>query len=255
MMKVGVITQNTFREVIRDRVLYGLLVFAVLFILFSLLLGNLSFAEQGRIVTNFGLAAAHFMSVVIAIFIGSTLVSREIERQTILTLLAKPISRRQFVVGKFMGLSLVLFLSIVIISMFLAALLYFYGSVHWGPYGLAFVGIFEESLILVGFALFFGSFARPVMTVVFTLGIWLIGHGVEDIRYFSSKSESAVIKEMGQFLAKVLPNFENFNWRNLVVYGDLLPSESILKAFLLCLGWSFLTVWLAGWIISKRDFI
>src|SRR4051812_6925954 len=102
-----VIAKNTFREIIRDRILYGLHIFAILLIGFSLVLGELSFAEQTRISINFGLAGIHLSAITLSIFIGSSLVAKEIEKQTILTLLARPVSRLQFLVGKYLGLIMV----------------------------------------------------------------------------------------------------------------------------------------------------
>ena len=101
MKAIWIIANNTFREIIRDRILYGLVVFALLLIGVSLVLGQLSFAEQMRISIDFGFAAIHFSAVILSIFIGSTLVSKEIDKKTVMTLLARPITRFQFLFGKF----------------------------------------------------------------------------------------------------------------------------------------------------------
>src|SRR5436305_70886 len=104
MRAIYVIAVNTFHEIIRDRILYGILVFALLLIGISLALGQLSFAEQSRISANFGFTGIHLAAAILAIFIGSSLVSREIEKRTIMTLLVRPLSRTQFIIGKFLGL-------------------------------------------------------------------------------------------------------------------------------------------------------
>src|SRR5689334_11892297 len=104
MRPVLIIAINTFREIVRDRILYGILVGAILLILLSLALGQLSFAEQTRIAANFGFTAIHIGAVIVSIFVGSTLVAREIDKKTILTLFVRPISRQQFLFGKCLGL-------------------------------------------------------------------------------------------------------------------------------------------------------
>jgi len=188
MNSVVVIAGNTFREVIRDRILYGLVVFAVMLLLLSLALGQLSFDENLRLSANFGFTGIHIAVVVLAVFVGSSLVSKEIEKQTILTLLARPISRAEFILGKALGLLLVLkvvaFGLALILSIFLALLDFQFTSV----YIFAVAGILFEAAVLLSFALFFGSFAKPMMTVVFTVSIFLLGHWVESLHYFISRS-------------------------------------------------------------------
>ncbi|MBK9293196.1 MAG: ABC transporter permease subunit [Oligoflexia bacterium] len=124
MNKSILIAINTFKEMIRDRVLYLLLFFSFFLIAFSYLLGALSFAEQQRIITNMGLMAIQISCCGLAVFLGSSLVWREIERQTVLVLLSKPISRFEFLFGKYLGLSLVLILLNAFLSLVLFIVCY-----------------------------------------------------------------------------------------------------------------------------------
>jgi len=255
MKSVWVIAKNTFREVIRDRILYGILVFALLLIGLSLVLGQLSFDEQARISINFGFAGIQISAAIVSIFIGSSLVSKEIEKQTILTLLARPITRSQFIFGKFLGLSLV----VLVVTMGLAAVLLlltlFLKISITETFFIALFGILLEAMVLLSFALFFGSFARPIMTVMFTVSILIIGHWVDSLPYFISKSPSGAFKILGQVILKVVPNLEMFNWRTAPIYGDLVESSEILRASAYSSAWVLLLFVLTSIIFRRRDFV
>ncbi len=255
MKSVWVIAKNTFREVIRDRILYGILVFALILIGLSLILGQLSFDEQARISVNFGFAGIQISAAIVSIFIGSSLVSKEIEKQTILTLLARPISRAQFICGKFLGLTLV----VIVITFGLAAVLLlltlFLKIAITETFFIALFGILLEAMVLLSFTLFFGSFARPIMTVMFAVSVLLLGHWVDSLPYFMSKSSNETFKVLGKVITKIVPNLEMFNWRTAPIYGDAIPYMDVVKATTYCAGWVALLFVLTSIIFRRRDFV
>ena len=159
MKKIWIIAVNTSKEVFRDRILYGLVIFAVLLVFVSLLLGELSFAEQARIITDMGLLAAQLGCAMLAVFVGSSLVWRELEKQTVLTLLSKPVSRAKFLAGKFVGLTIVLIVTDLLISGLLGFILHFFGKVFWYQFFICQAGILLESLLLLSFTIFSVCFA------------------------------------------------------------------------------------------------
>lgn len=254
MRSVFIIAVNTFQEIIRNRVLYGLMVFSILIIGFSLILGQLSFAEQSRISINFGLASIQLASIVLAIFVGSTLVFKEIEKQTILTILVRPISRLQFLFGKALGLTFVILavqlglcLSMYIVFQFLEIPLSVQQLV-------ALMGIALEAIVVLGFALFFGSFATPFMVVAFSGGIWLIGHWQASLDFFAEKSDGQTLKVIQKVVGIVIPDLEKFNWKALPVYEDpVIWSEVGFVALYAFLWFNFL-VFLTAWIFKYRNF-
>lgn len=249
-----VVAQNTIKEILRDRILYGLLIFAFFMVLLSILLGNLSFSEQARIVTNMGLVAAQLGCGMLATFIGSSVVWRELEKQTVLTLLSKPVSRTSFILGKFLGLGTVILTVDILVSGFLGLICLNFGQVDWIAFVWAQVGVLLESFLLVAMALFFGVFCRPTLTTIFTLSFWIIGHTVGDIAYFSSKSESSFTQSLGGIISRIFPDLSVFNFREAVVYGDSIPFQSILGAFQLFTGWVLILGVATIWIFRKRDF-
>lgn len=255
MRAVWVIAKNTFREIIRDRILYGICVFALFLLGISLALGQLSFAEQARISADFGFTGIQIGVCVLAVFVGSTLVAREIEKQTILTLLARPISRTQFLMGKFAGLSLVILTIMVGLGLVLLGVVAFLNlSIKWN-FLVALFGVFLEADILLAFALLFGTFSRPIMTVIFTVSLFLIGHWVNSLYFFIEKSTSSSFKMIGTVITKIVPNLEMFNWRSAPIYDSVIPLTQILHSLAYAVGWIVFLSVLTSLIFRRRDFV
>ena len=245
MNAVFVIAKNTFREVIRDRILYSLVVFALLLVLLSLGLVQLSFDENIRLSANFGFTGIHISAMALAVFIGSTLVAKEIEKQTILTLLARPISRAQFIMGKALGLMAVVNVVVLSLGLILSIFLFFLNFNFQFEFLIALIGILFEAAILLSVALFFGSFARPIMTVVFTVAVFLLGHWVESLGYFIKRSESELFKITATAVQYLIPDLERMNWRSAPVYAVTVPLDEVVKAAGWTLGWIMFLV--AAW--------
>ncbi len=254
MKSVWVLAKNTFLELIRDRILYGLLVFAVLLIGLSLALGQLSFAEQSRISANFGFTAIHLSMVVLSIFVGSTLVAKELDKKTIFTLLARPLSRPQFLLGKCLGLSMVT----LTVVMGLAVMLCFVFLGLSVPidiqYLTALFGIILESFVLLGLTIFFGSFASPAMVVTSSIGFFLIGHWLNDLSFFASKSKSEAFLRFSDLVSSFLPNLEKFNWRSAVIYQEKISGFEVIAALGYSLAWFMLLMTLTSIILRRKDF-
>jgi Cu-processing system permease protein len=254
MKSIWIIASNTYREIIRDRILYGMLVFALLLIGLSLALGQLSFAEQVRISVNFGFTAIHLSAVIISIFVGSTLVTKEVDKKTVLTLLARPISRLEFLLGKGLGL---IFINVTVVSclaLILVVTFLLLGADLNLSFFVALHGVFLESAILLAFSLFFGAFATPVMVVPFCIGIFLIGHWMNSLSHFLGKREDASLSMLAKFLETVLPNLESFNWRTHVIYDDVVPWAEFAKVNIYAVFWFVLLISLSAFFFGRRDF-
>lgn len=256
-MIVGVIwsiSKNTFQEIIRDRILYGLVIFAILLILLSLALGQLSFSEQTRITINFGLTGIHLSAAVLAIFVGSTLVSKEIDKKTVLTLLVRPITRAQFILGKFLGLTLIILSIILGLAVVMWAIFLLRGVELSSVFLLSLLGILLEAMILLCVSLFFSSFTRSILVVSFSMGVYLIGHWMDSLKFFADKSDSSSFKWLSSIVRNTLPNLEKFNWRSLVIYQESLSFETIFLTSLYALFWMGLFISLTVLVIRGKDF-
>jgi Cu-processing system permease protein len=253
MRAIVIIAKNTFTEIMRDRILYGLMIFGLFLIAVSLALGQLSFAEQTRITTNFGFTAMHLSAVILSIFVGSTLVAREIEKKTIMTLLVRSINRTQFIIGKAVGMMSIISVSILIIAFVLAAILYFMEIDLNGLYFIGMYGVLLEAGVLLAFTLFFGSFSSPIMAVSFSLGVFFIGHWIDSLRYFAERSNSSEFRILANLVNTTFPNLEHFNWRSLFVYSESVLPSHIFWNSVYAFAWMVLLVTLSALILRGRD--
>lgn len=254
MNAVFVIAKNTFREIIRDRILYGLFIFAILLIGLSLVLGQLSFAEQVRISANFGFTAIHLSAVIVSIFIGSTLVTKEMDKKTVMTLLVRPISRLEFLLGKGVGLLAVILVVISFLAAILALVFLGLGVRMDLVFIAALHGIFLESIILLALAIFFSCFATPVMVVAFSVGLFLIGHWMNSLSFFINEKSSEGLRFFAKIIMAIIPNLETFNWRSHVIFDDAIPSAEFISANFYSVSWFVLLLTLSAFLIRRKDF-
>jgi Cu-processing system permease protein len=253
MNVIWIIAKNTYREIIRNRILYGLIIFAILLIGLSLALGQLSFAEQTRITANFGFTAIHLSAAILSIFVGSTLVAREIEKKTITTLLVRPVSRTQFIIGKSMGLMGVIAVSVGLLTLVLGALLMLMKMPISATFFIGLYGILLEAAILLSLTIFFGCFSSPMLAVSFSIGIFLIGHWLESLQFFADKSDSALFVWSYKAMRMCIPNLELFNWRSLFVYDDPIPVLQLITSTIYGVAWFTFITTAAAFLIRRRD--
>jgi len=254
-MRTKAIALNTFKEAIRDRILYLLLFFGAVAIIFSRLLALLTVGDRVKIIKDVGLASLSLFGMLMAILIGTGLVYKEIDKKTIFTLISKPIHRWQFLVGKFLGLGLTLLVMILLMSLIFLALLFFHTFKLELSLLVAVLFIFLELLLITATAILFSCFSTPILSSIFSLSFYLIGH--------LSWGLEALIKKIkpgpGRFLARVvytaIPDLENFNFKTEVVHGLPIPPNIYLYSALYGLAYTLFILILATLIFKKRDFV
>jgi ABC-type transport system involved in multi-copper enzyme maturation permease subunit len=224
----AVVAVNTFREAVRDRVLYNLIFFALLMMGAAILVGQISVGIERIVIVNLGLSSISIFGIIMAIFIGVGLVYKEIEKRTLYSLLAKPIKRWEFIVGKFGGLLLTLAVNttFMLLGLFVALL---YVSRHlertdWGIVEAAYFILLQLALI-TALALFFSCFSSPMLSTLFTLGIYIAGVFSKDIREIGALTKSPVVEWVCKAIYYVLPNFHNFNVIALAGHGEPIPAS------------------------------
>jgi len=253
--RIGYVAFNTFREAVRDRVLYNLIAFAVLISGAAVLVGEISIDIERLVVVNLGLTVVSLFGVVIAIFIGIGLVSKEIERRTLYNVLSRPVRRWEFVVGKFLGLTgtLVVNTFFMAIGVFLA-LLYvahkFERADVWVIVALYFIVL--EFLIVCALSLFFSSFSTPIMSALFTFALFVIGSLAEDLRGFA-RITHGFTGAVATAIAYVVPNFSAFNIINQAAHGFAVPGQLILYNTLYALLYSAMAISGAVLIFQRRN--
>ncbi len=254
MYSIGVIALNTFRENLRDKILYNLLLFAGLLIAASLLLSSLSMGEQVKIVTDMGLAAINLIGVIIAVFVGIGLVSKEIERRTVYTIMARPISRTQLLVGKYLGLVLTLFVNLCIMLPVFALTLWFSRASMHGALLQAIQLIFVELLVVCALALCFSTFSSSMVSASLTIGLYVIGHLTQDLKGIAEKSESELTATLLTGIYYVVPNLEMLNIKGQAAAGVPISLAYQTMTTVYGLFYAGFLVAVACVIFQRRDF-
>jgi ABC-type transport system involved in multi-copper enzyme maturation permease subunit len=264
---IALIAVNVFRESVRDKVLYNLVLFAILLMGASYLIGQLTAGQDVKIIKDLGLAATSVFGLFIAIFIGIGLVSKEVEKRSIYSLLAKPINRPQVVLGKYAGLLLTLAVNLTVMAVALYAVL---GYMTWMlPPGAAkawerpaldplmlraFLLTFDELAIVTAIALFFSTFSTPLLSAALTFGFFVAGRFSADLRNFDQAVNSPAAATLAKALYWVLPNLGSFDVRAQVVHGQPVAAGYVA----LMTGYSALYIAAlmvaATLVFSRRDF-
>ncbi|MGB8523385.1 MAG: ABC transporter permease [Candidatus Acidiferrales bacterium] len=226
----GVVAINTFREAVRDRVLYNLIFFALMMISASILVGEISIGISRLVIINLGLSAISIFGLIMAIFIGVGLVSKEIEKRTLYTLLSKPVRRWEFLVGKFGGLLLTLTVNTALMTLGLAAALFYVSGNFLRADVSILVAVYFillELALITALALFFSCFSSPMLSTLFALGIYVAGVFSKDIRDIGILTLNPVMQGATRVLYYVLPNFHNFNAITAAGHGESIPVSLI----------------------------
>lgn len=251
---IGVIALNAFRESLRDKILYNLVLFAGLLIGLSVLLADLSITEHHKVIADMGLAAINLIGVIIAIFVGISLVNKEIDRRTIYTIMARPISRTFFIMGKYFGLALTLFVNMaVMLAVFLLTLWLYHVPIERSLFQ-AVQLIFVEVLVVTAIALFFSTFTSSTLSAIFTLGLYVIGHLTADLRTMVVNSEGEIGKALVNLLYYLCPNLEMLNIKGQAAVGIAAAPEYMLLASLYGLLYAGVLVMGACVVFQRRDF-
>jgi ABC-type transport system involved in multi-copper enzyme maturation permease subunit len=254
-MTIAVIARNTFKEAVRDRVLYLLLFFAAVSILFSRILALLTVGDRVKIIKDVGLASISLFGALMAILIGTGLVYKEIEKRTIFTLLSKPLRRYEFLFGKFLGLVLTLAVLLAAMSLiFLVLVLLQTGRLEWRLL-LAVVYIFFELILITAVAILFSSFSTPILSSLFALAFYLIGHFSWSLETLLKKIPPGAGRTALRFVYTLLPDLENFNIKSEVVHGLPIAGAHLVYAAAYGLVYTAFVLGLAVVIFRRRDFI
>jgi ABC-type transport system involved in multi-copper enzyme maturation permease subunit len=261
------IAVNVFRESVRDKVLYNLVLFAILLMGGSYLIGQLTAGQDVKIIKDLGLAATSIFGLFIAVFIGIGLVSKEVEKRSIYSLLAKPIERHQLVLGKYAGLVLTLAVNLAVMAVALYIVLAVMAWVE-GPAAArawerpavdplllqAFAMTFVELSLVTAIALLFSTFSTPMLSAAFTFALFIAGRFSADLRNFNEVLDSPAAAWLTRALYFVLPNLAPFDVRAQVVHGDPVPPGYLA----LSTGYGALYIGallvLSVLIFSRRDF-
>ncbi|TRU29148.1 MAG: ABC transporter permease [Microcystis aeruginosa Ma_MB_S_20031200_S102] len=255
ILRIWAIAANGFREVIRDRILYFIGFFALLMAFAWRLLPEIAVGTHEKIFLDLGLAAIGLLGIIVAVFVGTGLINKEIDKKTILVLIPKPLSRAEFILGKHLGLSGVL--AVMLGVMLVIYLLMLLGmKVSFQPLPLI-VSVFYlglELILIAAVAIAFGVFTSSILATLMTFGVYLMGHISKDLIQLGIISKNPNILAITKNIYLILPDLERLNFRNEAVYG-LLPSADVLIAnALYSLVYTGLLLGISILIFSRRQF-
>ncbi len=253
-MKMLTIAHNTFKEATRNKIYYLLIFFGIIFAGASKVLGILSIGENARILKDTGLAAISFFSAMIAIFTGINLIYKEIDKRTIFNILSKPVSRGTFITGKFIGLSFTIFNALWPMVLIFYVFLYLYTGEFDPKLLLYFCMLFFELLIINSLSLLFSSFTTPILSTIFTVCLYIIGHLTWTFNQFKGRLVEPVSKFLIHVVYYLVPNLDKFDIKNAVVMNKELSLTSLGLTVLYGILYISAILCLATWIFRRREF-
>lgn len=256
-----------FKESVRDRVPYSLVIFAVVLMGASFLLSRLTAGQDLKVIKDLGLASMNGIGLLIAIFIGTGLVAKEVERRSIYSLLSKPLSRASFIAGKYAGLVLTLAVNLGLMTVAFYAMMEYLALTtdDWVKQGwrapaldprllvaIALIGV--QLMVTTAVAVFFSTFSTPLLSMLFTLGVWIAGHFSGDLRNFQSAVDSPVAAAVARGLYYVLPNLAAIDVKNAVVHGLPIPWPAVGAGVAALLAYVGVLVCASILVFNRRDF-
>jgi ABC-type transport system involved in multi-copper enzyme maturation permease subunit len=256
MRRVGVVALNTFREAVRDRVLYNLVFFALLMMAAAVAVGQISIGIEQTVIVSLGLSAISVIGLLISVFIGVALVSKEMDKRTLYALLAKPVRRWEFLLGKFAGLVLTLAVNTVAMALgLLLVMIYVKHSLERSD-AVVLVAVYFILLklaLIVALALLFSCFTTPLLAILFTVGFYIAGLYVQEMRNLPAEVMSPATAAFTKWLSYLLPNFENFNVMAMAAHGRAVPGALILQNTVYTVVYCTIVLTAAAAVFSRRN--
>lgn len=267
MRAIALVALAVYRESVRDRVPLTIAGFGVLLVFASYLISQLTAGQDLKIIKDLGLAALNLLGLLIAVFIGIGLVAKEVERRSIYTLLSKPLTREQFLIGKYLGLVMTLAVNLGAMCLAFYAVLYYQDLISsegtrasWPAPAMdprlmiAVALIFGELMLVTAVALFFSSFSSPLLSMLLTLALWIAGHFNADLRQFETVVDSAPVAYIARGVYYLLPNLAPFNVKAEVVHAVPVTASHVVLTLAYAAVYITAVLLAAMAIFRKRDF-
>lgn len=249
------IAKNTFREAVRDRILYNLIVFVLLITVGAIFLGELTAGEEARVIVNLGLSATLVFGTFISIFVGVSLVWKEIEKKTVYAIFSKPVGRGEFLVGKYLGLCATLFANLAVMGLGVTlALLYVGGTRMIAGVWASVVLIFLELTIITGIAIMFSSFSTPALSALLTFFVFIIGHFSASLVDLAKTVGSSGAVAFFTAIFYLLPNLSHFSFITETSNAMIAPPAMIGGAALYAFIYDAVLLAVTVLIFSRRNF-
>ena len=254
-IRVLTIANNGFQEVIRDRILYFIGFFSLLLILAVKIIPEIAAGTHEKILLDFGIGSIAILNVIVAIFIGTSTINKEIEKRTLLMLIPKPISRAEIILGKHLGLTAVLAVTIAIMMAIYLGMLSL-SDIAYPTQALIISGLYLllELALLVSVAILFGVFTSSILATLLSFGVYLMGHFSQDLVELGKLSKNESIEQLTTNLYLVLPDLSRLDLKNEAVYGLLPNNTELLTHALYGILYTALLLSISMIIFAQKEF-
>lgn len=251
-MRIIVIAKNTFLETIRDRVLWVIVGLCLVVILASRAIAEISLGQDLKVIADLSLGAIDFFGMILCVFVGTSLIYKEMDKRTLYTVLACPLDRWEFIVGKYLGMGATLTVSVVLMGIvFLAFFLVTGGIFHWKMAG-AVLLLLMGMMLLNAIAVFFSTMSSPTVSAISTVAIFVVGRATYELQFLAERF-IGIKKSLILFFYYLLPNFNNFNIKLAAVYDLAVPWNVWVWAFCYAAVYSLVVLYLSSLIFAKRN--
>ncbi len=254
MHRIIAILENTFKESLRQKILLLLVIFALLLIVVSAFMEPFALGEAPKILRDFGMATASLFGILTTIIIGSALLHKDIEKKTIYTVLSKPVRRGEVILGKFLGLSVLVFVLVTAMLLIHQVVIFFYEGTFDPRLLISLPFIMLETMVLLGILLLFSSFSSTTMTSIMGVIFFVVGHAMPDLKLFADQSQIPVVKSLAYAFYYVLPNLENFNLRIDLAYGLPLQADRVIFSILYGCIYILMLLYITKLVFERREF-
>ncbi|MDG0816724.1 ABC transporter permease [Bdellovibrio svalbardensis] len=256
MFKVLTLAKTTLREMLRERVFLVVVVIAVILFALSFLLGALSLAEQRKILADFGFLGIQVALLGVSLFSGAYLLAKEIEKQTCLLILSRPVTRDQFILGKIFGVLALNVILVTSLGILLALLLGLWNEPQrWGTFFEICLSLWMESAVLLCLVIGLSLVVRPVLALSSGFVIFLLGHWLSDLAFFAEKSKEAIFVTAVKALHWVVPNLYRLNWKSDYFLENGIPFANILWMLGHMLGWFLIYLVFTNFFFRRKDIV
>lgn len=252
MNKIISIADYTLKETFRNKIILGILGIGILYLGSTIFVSSLSMGEDLKVAKDLGLAGIYLISLIITIFLGASLIHKEVESQTAHTIFSKPISKNQFILGKFFGLLVSMAIMVLILTVFYLLIVFYKGGGFDAVSLLSIFLMFFEVALFIALSILFSSITAPLNSTIYSVIILFIGHNLVLLKNEADKA-GGFLKAIGNFVYYALPNLEKFNLRNLVIYGNIPSFSEILLPIFYATFLIIIILWLAIIALGKQE--
>jgi Cu-processing system permease protein len=260
--RVWAIAVNSFREAIRNKVLYGIAVMAGVLIVLAVAIGSMSLHEEARVARDVSVAGVSFFGMITAVYLGVSMLYNEVQKKTIHTILSKPIERHEFVLGKYLGMIITITIMTALFAAALYAQLLFQGAQLTPAIVKAIVLAYAEVLVIAAVAVFFSSFSSPFLSGIFTVLLWLIGRWADELKDAGERASIPALRLIARVGMRLVPDLHLFSvsgsqldGQHVSVHGSFVSWDYVLHGAAYAIAWIAVLLLLASVIFRRRDFV